>query len=93
MVMKVSNDDIKNIFIKLINESISREDADRWAYKIIEADDLDDLELHPSNKKHIMWEAIDYLYGIDMKLSPDEYMHSIDQIKEVYESEWKDKLS
>ena len=41
LVMKVTIDDINKIFIQVINKEITREDADRWAYQCIQADDLD----------------------------------------------------
>jgi hypothetical protein len=81
-------DDIKEIFNGLISGRISREEADRWAYERMQAFDSDSLEFEPITNEDLLWSAIQYLYGIDTKVSPDEYMHSIEEIKQAFEKRW-----
>ncbi len=76
--------DIHNIFVKLINNRLSLEEADRWAYKVIEEFDNNTLIFDPKKYQDHMWRAVSYLYGVDLKISPNEYMHSLSDIEEYY---------
>lgn len=87
--MLLTIDDIKDKFSELITEKISREDADRWAYERIKAFDAGSLEFFPACDEEILWSAIQYLYGIDTKNAPDEYMHSLEDIKSTFEMKWE----
>ena len=87
--MELSRDDIQEVFQDLIAGRISREDADRWAYARMQAFDSDDLSFSPKADEELLWDAVQYLYGIDTKVSPEEYMHSIDDIEAEYRSHWK----
>lgn len=87
--MELSRSDIQNVFQDLIEGRISREDADRWAYARMQAFDSNDLSFNPKVDEELLWDAVQYLYGIDTKLSPEEYMHSIDDIETEYLSRWK----
>lgn len=81
--------EINQLFNKLIELEFTREEADRWAFKRIQAFDSGVLQFLPQTDEEILWSAIQYLYGIDIKISPDEYMHSIDDIQEEFEKTWK----
>jgi murein tripeptide amidase MpaA len=87
--MQLKLDEINEIFEKLIDEKITREEADRWAYMRMQAFDLGQLEFIPAANEQILWSAIQYLYGIDMKVSPTEYMHPVEEIQEAFEERWK----
>ena len=86
--MLLTIDDIKEIFTRLIDGNISREEADRWAYERIQASDSDSLEFDPVSDKLFLWSAVMYLFGVDMMISPGEYMHSLEDIKETFEERW-----
>jgi hypothetical protein len=83
MLLTIS--DIKETFTQLINGKISREEADRWAYKRMQAFDSGSLEFESKSDEKFLWSAIQYLYGIDTMISPGEYMHSIEEIKKTFE--------
>jgi len=87
--VELSRSDIQEVFQNLIEGRISREDADRWAYARMQAFDSNDLSFNPKGDENLLWDAVQYLYGIDTKISPDEYMHSIDDIEAEYSSRWK----
>jgi hemerythrin superfamily protein len=87
--MELSLTDVQNVFEDLIAGRISREDADRWAYARMQSFDSNDLLFHPKAEEELLWDAVQYLYGIDTKVSPDEYMHSIEDIETEYLSRWK----
>lgn len=86
--MRLTKEDIQQTFSCLISGSISREEADRWAYERMQAFDAESLMFEPPADEEFLWSAIQYLYGIDSKVAPDEYLHSIDEIKETYEEKW-----
>lgn len=87
--MQLKLDEVNELFEKLINLEITRENADRWAYKRMQALDLGELEFIPASDEQKLWDAIQYLYGIDTKVSPDEYMHPVEEIRENFEEKWK----
>ena len=87
--MQLTVEQINETFNDLINSEISREDADSWAYERIKAFDLGELEFSPVSDEEKLWSAIQYLYGIDTKISPTEYMHSLDEVRETFEEKWK----
>lgn len=87
--MELSRKDIDDVFQCLIEKKITREDADRWAYARIKSFDSGELIFKPKKDEELLWDAIQYLYGIDTKLCPDEYMHSIDDINSEYLTRWK----
>lgn len=86
--MLLTLEDIKTTFLSLIKGDISREEADRWAYIRMQAFDSGSLEFSPESEEELLWSAIQYLYGIDTKVSPDEYMNSIEEIKIEFEEKW-----
>lgn len=86
--MLLTIDDIKGKFSELLAGKISREDADRWAYERMQALDAGSLEFNPKSDEEFLWSAIQYLYGVDTKDSPDEYMHSLDDIQKAFEDKW-----
>ena len=89
--MLVSLSDVRLIFGKLIDGKISREEADRWAYEKVKAFDAGSLEFESVTDEQSLWNAIKYLYGIDTKISPFEYMHSIEEIKNEFIEKWNIK--
>lgn len=86
--MLLTIDEVREIFRELISGKISREEADRWAYERMRAFDSDSLEFEPIIDEEFLWSAIQYLYGVDTKVSPNEYLHSIEEIKQTFESRW-----
>ncbi len=87
--MQLTLNEVNELFIKLIEADISREDADRWAYAKMQAFDANELEFYPCSDEVKLWNAVQYLYGIVTKVSPNEYMHSLDEIKDKFEAEWQ----
>ena len=88
--MELSRKDIHDVFQDLIEGRISREDADRWAYARTQAFDYGFLVFNPKSDEDLLWDAVSYLHGIDMKVFPNDesmfpiYMFSIDDIKDEY---------
>jgi hypothetical protein len=72
--MKVTLDDIRQKFDALCSGEESREAIADFASRAREANDTRALEMEPEHKKKI-WDAIMYLTGVDLKDSPNSYLH------------------
>ncbi len=81
--MEVSCDDVKKVFLALINGDISRESADRWAYEITQASERKELIFAPPNDQDRIWEGVMYLYGVDLQEEPGQYLFSEEDIREA----------
>jgi hypothetical protein len=64
---------------KLILGELRREDVSAWASKLM-AEPLN-TEYSPEQIEHL-----DFLMGIDLKTSPTEYFHTIDEISDWFEA-------
>lgn len=82
---KLSFSDVQNIFKGIISGKITREEADRWAYAAIQKNEANEVIFSPPYDKEIIWEGVMYLYGIDLRERPDEYLHSLENIKDAYD--------
>lgn len=51
-------------YASVLNGSLSYSDADRWAWEVMQLFDDGKLEFEPKEK--LIWQLIQYLYGIDM---------------------------
>ncbi|MGT2550172.1 hypothetical protein ACQCTT_06560 [Acinetobacter geminorum] len=86
--MKISLLDVQQVFNDLLNHKISREDAEEWARKRMNALDNQDLTFDPPIKEQLIWKAVIYLSGIGLKISPDKYMEDEIGIKEIFNTYW-----
>jgi len=59
----------KNIIIKkykaVIDGTLSYADADRWSWEMMQKCDERHLQFTPPEEEQMLWELIQYLYGID----------------------------
>ncbi|HEC0021453.1 TPA: hypothetical protein R1P81_003226, partial [Acinetobacter baumannii] len=53
--MKISLLDVQQVFNDLLNHKISREDAEEWARKRMNALDNQDLIFDPPIKEELLW--------------------------------------
>lgn len=79
---KINLLEIKKVFDDLLEIKILREDASSWAFELQNYRDLDLLEYTPSEDELKIWNAIQFLTGIDLKDSPNEYFHNYKDIKD-----------
>jgi hypothetical protein len=80
--------DIKQVFHNLVTGQISREQAERWAESCMEACEEGDLTFVPSSEEELLWDAVIYLSGVAMRVSPTEYLESDESIQAEFESIW-----
>ena len=73
--MIVTIDTIKKMFADLESGTKSREFVAEFAAAAMKADDIGSLIMEPSADASRIWKAITYLSGVDIKESPDTYLH------------------
>lgn len=83
--MQITFADVAARFDAILTGSMSRVEADRWAWGMMQADDAGQLEVLPAHDHPRVWEGLTYLFGIDMP-NPDTnaYLHSIEEIRKAY---------
>lgn len=81
--MEITLSDVRKVFQEVLDGNLTREAADRWAYGVIQKSDSGDLCVLPSADEQKIWSGVMYLYGVDSKESPDEYLHSLDDIRKA----------
>ncbi|GAA5587370.1 hypothetical protein Acal01_02538 [Acinetobacter calcoaceticus] len=86
--MKISLLDVQQVFNDLLNHKISRDDAEEWARKRMDALDNNDLTFDPPIKEELIWKAVIYLSGVGLKISPNKYMEDEIGIKEMFSTYW-----
>ncbi len=72
---------VRQKFTDVLDGRLSREDADRWAYGVLQQEEKGAVTYSPPADKSRIWAGIMYLYGIDAKDSPDEYLHTDEDIQ------------
>jgi len=83
--MKIRLSDIANKFEGVLSRTLAREEADRWAQSMMDADDAGNLEILPVADRDRIWRGLTYLHGIDLP-HPDGsgFLHSLEDIFEAY---------
>ena len=61
----------------VLEGKLTREEVASWAWKYVTDDSLD---IHIQDKK--LWDLLVYVSGIDIKDSPEEYLHDEDDVKD-----------
>jgi hypothetical protein len=74
--MEVSVDDILTAFADLMSGAKSPEQTAEWAVSVQHNDDLRLLKYVPPRSEVAIWEALEYLSGVDFRDEPDSYLHN-----------------
>jgi hypothetical protein len=70
------------VFEDILNGSMSREQADRWAYAVVMQEEEAGVVTHsPPPERERIWAGVMYLYGVDTMKAPGEYLHSDSDIR------------
>jgi hypothetical protein len=67
--------DLSSAFDDLISSARTREEISDWARDLRLADDDEALRFDLPSARWQLWEAIIYLEGVDLKVSPSTYLH------------------
>ena len=87
--MLLTKEKIETIFKKLINKEISREEANRWAFNVLQEWDNFNVTVMPKsleNKIHA--DGLMYLLAVDHQMYKNVYDESMEDIKRFYEEKW-----
>ncbi|MFB6453820.1 hypothetical protein ACE38W_01010 [Chitinophaga sp. Hz27] len=80
--MELSIKKVNEILERLLKSDISRDDASVWAFNLMQAADNGRLVYYPPEKEAILWEAIIFIEGLDLREEPDIYLHNEMDIRE-----------
>lgn len=78
--MELSLVTIRAKFDEVLAMAVTRESASDWARLLREASDRNELTILPLEKKRVIWKALIFLEGVDMKDAPDSYLHNEEDI-------------
>jgi hypothetical protein len=81
--MEVDLQAVCRVFEDLLNGSMLREQADRWAYAVVQEEETGVVTYSPPFERERIWAGVMYLYGINTMKAPNEYLHSNDDIREA----------
>lgn len=72
---------VRDVFLGVLDGKITREYADRWAYKVIQQAEARSLVYLPAADEERIWAGIMYLYGVDLMEEPGLYLHTEEEIR------------
>jgi hypothetical protein len=72
---------VRGVFEDVVSGSMSREQADRWAYAVMQQEEAGVATYAPARDRERIWAGVMYLYGIDTMKAPGEYLHSDTDIR------------
>jgi hypothetical protein len=84
--MRISLFDIQNRFAELESGLKTREEIADFGGSAMRADDAGLLQMEPATDAPLIWRAITYLSGVDIKEPPETYLHSIEDFIEFRKS-------
>jgi hypothetical protein len=79
--MEVDLQTVRRVFEDVLAGRMTREQADRWAYTVVQQEEAGTLVYSPAADKERIWSGVMYLYGVDIMESSGEYLHSDDDIR------------
>jgi hypothetical protein len=81
--MEVDLQAVRRVFEDVLNGRMSREQADRWAYAVVQDEETGVVTYSPPRDRERIWAGVMYLYGIDTMKAPNAYLHSDDDIRQA----------
>jgi hypothetical protein len=74
---------VRRVFEDVLDGRMSREQADRWAYAVVQEEETGVVKYAPPRARERVWAGVMYLYGIDAMKAPNAYLHSDDDIRQA----------
>ena len=71
---------IRRVFEDVLSGRITREQADRWAYRVMQKEEAGVVKYVPPGDRDHIWAGVMYLYGVDTRKGPNEYLHTNEDI-------------
>jgi hypothetical protein len=91
--MRVTAAEIVDAFEGLISGRLTREDAANWASKICAAHESTTIEYVPASAEESIWKALNFLMGVDLRDSPNSYLHVVDDLVLYWETNRREFLT
>lgn len=83
--MQITFADVTRWFDGILSDTLTRDEADRWAWSMMKADDTGNLAFLPPQDRDRIWRGLTYLYGVDMpNPTGGGFLHSLLDIREAY---------
>lgn len=82
--MKIGTRDIEQALVDILSGARSREDVASWASSMRKLEDCRGLQYDPKPAEGLIWESLEFLIGIDLKDSPDTYLHNLDDVRDFW---------
>jgi hypothetical protein len=79
--MEINIDAVLDVFNDLLTGRMTREDADRWAYAIVQLSDKGGVTFTPAFDRKRIWDGVMYLYGVDLIDQSKDYLHTDEEIR------------
>ena len=79
--MHIDLEIVRRVFEDVLSGSMSREQADRWAFAVVLQEEAGVATYSPARARDRIWAGVMYLYGIDTMKAPGEYLHSDNDIR------------
>ncbi len=70
---------VRRVFEDVLSGAMSREQADRWAFAVVQQEEAGVATYAPARDRERIWAGVMYLYGVDTMKAPGEYLHSDDR--------------
>lgn len=74
---------VRRVFEDVLDGRMSREQADRWAFAVVQEEETGVVKYAPPRARERIWAGVMYLYGIDTMKAPNAYLHSDEDIREA----------
>ncbi len=84
--MRVSSQDVRDMFSDLLSRNRSREDIAAWASSIRSADDAEGIEYDPPSDGTAIWDALEFLVGVDLKDGPESFLHNCEDFERYWDA-------
>jgi hypothetical protein len=79
--MELDLETVRQVFRDVLDGRMTRDAADRWAYGVMQLSEARSLTYSPPTAEDRIWDAVMYLYGIDLMVAPGEYLHNEEDIR------------
>ena len=79
--MHVDLQTVRRVFQDVLSGSMSREQADRWAYAVVQQEEAGVATYSPPGERERIWAGVMYLYGVDTMKAPGQYLHPDSDIR------------
>jgi hypothetical protein len=79
--MDVDLKTVRQVFEDILSGSMSREQADRWAFAVVHEEEAGVVTYSPAHERERIWDGVIYLYGVDTMRARGEYLHSDSDIR------------